>query len=566
MGMKKLATYPRLQRRNTGYYLRAKVPGELVSIIKKHEIVKSLRTNDYREAVQRLQQVSVTVDAEFAEARQKLRPKAMDSLTDAEVTQMALLWFQRAERDELNSDLTGAPIDLDPGEWIAPDALPAPHKGLETEPGDTIKPTHKKIADRLLTDAGVTPDPDNGHYRMLSALIERAMIENAKRREARASGDQSAQTFDVLFNNVNATTTKTDQSEITLSQLINLYTTSPDRQGISQKTKNGYAVIFRLLNELFGPDKPVREINRSDCREVREVLTHLPANATKRFKGLSARQAANLAAEQGTPSITAGTANSYLNNLSALFNWAVNEDFMDRNPAINLRVSGEMRKKDKRAPFTTDQLRMIFKSDVFKGVKPKERKGRFYIPIIGLFSGLRVNEICQLMIDDVKRVDGVWCFRVTEDGEASDGGSKTVKTDAGERLVPVHPELVNIGFLDYHKAVKKADHNRLFPELKPGHDGYMSGPFSKWFSRHLTKIKAKTPRTSFHSFRHNFRDAMREAKIRPDIAKALGGWKSNNGDASEIYGSGFAPKTLHNELKKISYKSLGLKGFPRNEI
>ena len=49
-----------------------------------------------------------------------------------------------------------------------------------------------------------------------------------------------------------------------------------------------------------------------------------------------------------------------------------------------------------------------------------------------------------------------------------------MKSEAGQRVVPVHPELVRIGFLDYVAAMKKASERKLFPDLRRGAEGYYS--------------------------------------------------------------------------------------------
>src|SRR5690349_12926065 len=70
---------------------------------------------------------------------------------------------------------------------------------------------------------------------------------------------------------------------------------------------------------------------------------------------------------------------------------------------------------------------------------------RFWAPLIGLFSGARLNEIGQLRKGDVERVAEIWCFRITDEGE----DERSVKTSAGKRVVPMHQELIQLGLLDY---------------------------------------------------------------------------------------------------------------------
>ena len=132
--------------------------------------------------------------------------------------------------------------------------------------------------------------------------------------------------------------------------------------------------------------------------------------------------------------------------------------------------------------------------------------------------GARLNEIGQLLRSDVREIEEVWCFQFTEEAE---GDQKRFKTEAPRRIVPVHPELVRLGFIDF--VGKASTGPRLFPQWKRGEDGYYSSVFSKWFGRFLTSVDLKDPRLVFHSFRHGFKDALRRAMVEERIQDAIMG-------------------------------------------
>ena len=91
------------------------------------------------------------------------------------------------------------------------------------------------------------------------------------------------------------------------------------------------------------------------------------------------------------------------------------------------------------------------------------------MPLSALFSGMRLNEIC-------------------------------VKTEAGVRFVPVHPELRKIGLLAYVDERRRTDKPNApaFPDLPAGSTGYRSNPFSKFFARFLDHDGVKHPKKVFH--------------------------------------------------------------------
>jgi integrase len=259
--------------------------------------------------------------------------------------------------------------------------------------------------------------------------------------------------------------------------------------------------------------------------------------------------------ERGWPPLHHKTATNYLNNLSALFNWAVEEGHVEKNPARALKVAAPPGSGKSRLPFSTEQLNRIFHAPLYVAGEGdiEKRKGRFWVPVLSLWTGMRLNECVQLRTDDVAVLDGVDVILIRTDDE----GDKRLKTDASERFVPIHSELTKIGFLTYVAKMKRAGAVRLFPDLPKGKRGYYSDPFQKWFSRFLVGIGAKTPKTSFHSFRHCYRDALREADISSERVPALGGWTSKGG-AEEIYGAGHRASTLAKEIEKVRYPGLKL--------
>ncbi|MEE9184714.1 MAG: DUF6538 domain-containing protein, partial [Acidimicrobiia bacterium] len=83
---------------STEFFLRASVPKDIRSVVGRTEVVRSLKTSDYREALRRLPLARAEVDAQFAEARRRVRTKVVISLSEHDLRQMVLRWFWREER------------------------------------------------------------------------------------------------------------------------------------------------------------------------------------------------------------------------------------------------------------------------------------------------------------------------------------------------------------------------------------------------------------------------------------------------------------------------------------
>jgi hypothetical protein len=96
-----------------------------------------------------------------------------------------------------------------------------------------------------------------------------------------------------------------------------------------------------------------------------------------------------------------------------------------------------------------------------------DRPDRFWIPLIPMFSGMRLDEIYQLYMEDVQLVNDVWCFSVNDEKD------KKVKTITGKRIMPVHPTLLSCGVIKYVDSLRKTGAPRLWMDLRwrPS-DGY----------------------------------------------------------------------------------------------
>src|SRR5262249_41100229 len=140
---------------------------------------------------------------------------------------------------------------------------------------------------------------------------------------------------------------------------------------------------------------------------------------------------------------------------------------------------------------------------------------------------------------------------------------KRLKTKQSKRDVPIHPELVRIGFLDFVATRQKdCSSPRLFPELRAGKTGYFSNPFSKWFGRFVETVLSRSTDATFHSFRHQFRDATRAARLSVESVARLAGWET--GDPNQHrqvfeYGGGEELlRVLAEDIARVEYPGLSL--------
>ena len=559
----------RLQRRGCWYRFRCAVPLDLVEIIGCREITKSLRTADYRVARQRLLVASALVDELFLMARES-------SLSREEVQDLVRTWFRKKLNEDLerrkHSDTSKSASEA--------------HKSSEA--GDIIAGLWRDIMARggaacaRAAQELLGKDPffedydfwslDEEMRRELGHYLARGMIQVCEISAARQRGDYQATITDPFFNdslpNAQAGQVPIDAG-LTLAEAIERFENAPERANLTVKTKDGYRTVFHLTQKLWGEKKPVRSIARADCREYRDLLVRLPPRFRSRFKGKTAQQAADHAEKEGLATLSETAVNSYMNNLSAFFKFMVKEEYVDKNLATELAIRNPVPKHKRRDPLSLEQLQKIFNAPLYTGCKDDEkgyaivglekpRRGRFWVPLLSLWTGMRLTECCQLLVSDVTKKNGVDVVLVREESDDEDV-DKRVKTVASERFVPIHPELKKIGFMKYVEAQRSKGEVKLFPDLKPDKKGYYADSVGGWFRRFMKELDADAERrNSFHSFRHNYRDALREANISRERVVALGGW-ADNGGAQANYGAGLKASTLYDEICKVEYPGLDLK-------
>lgn len=135
------------------------------------------------------------------------------------------------------------------------------------------------------------------------------------------------------------------------------------------------------------------------------------------------------------------------------------------------------------------------------------RDAAYWVPVLGVYTGARITELAQLLVADVFVKAGLWriAFRVTFPEWQS------LKNKPSWREVPLHPELIRLGFLDYCKAMREAGHERLFPLVQVSDTNNAGGGLSKWFSEVKTAAGWGKEHT-FHSFRHGVETTLKRAK------------------------------------------------------
>lgn len=513
-----------LKKRGAIFYAQIPVPRDIQHIITGKTKERSLKTKDLKEAKRLLPAFVSEWQQKFADAKtgEPAVTSVSHRLTNA---QMAMRLYQsQVEFDgEIRAvDFRYAEQGVDPG--AAKDMRDGYSGHLNSNDlnrvvGDWVE---------LYRQKGYHNYQRFGHdWRKLAMDLCAAMYETFKRQDERDEGNfNGSPILPILVNadpekGVSTESGKDkDKSEGEGEGVLDLFRqySKENAKGIKQDTlKQGHRDVSLFVDAMAV--KHVGGIVKKAVREWKALLLRYPVKAAEMnvFKGKTMQQIISANEKLQKPTISDGTVNRHLGSLGAFCNWLVRNGYLDKNPVEGLLqfVDKSVRRK---ASFTGAQLTTLFTSPLFAGCTSdrkwntpgshKVRDHRFWIPYIMLYAGARPAEIAQLLVQDVKKIHGHWVIHVTLNGD----DEKSVKTNGSMRVIPVHSELVQMGFIDYHNEMSSAGETKLFPNAERNERGQMVADFSRDFNRYLSRIGLKNGRgLSLYSFRHGFIDALRRA-------------------------------------------------------
>ena len=357
-------------------------------------------------------------------------------------------------------------------------------------------------------------------------------------------------------------------SEPTVASLLREYYAARSPRW-AQKTKTKFATVSRILNDVLGENTELNNITRATLKNARELINCLPPNYAKRkeLKGLNIEQAVAKAKLMELPKIGRKTAGDYLSYIVAIFEFAEKEELISRSPARGLENTST-NVRPKRLPFSENDLERLFGAPVYSGCEDDEKnwrnagrkhpkRSKYWIPLIALHTGLRLNEICGLRVQDVfKHSDGYWVIDIC------DHDFRALKNESSVRQVPVHQGLIELSFDKWVSGQSRREpHAQLFADLKPNKAGLLSDPFSKWFTRFRKHAGVSGAQTQFHSFRHYFEDRLREAEVAMELNERLMGWSSTR--MQSRYGRGPSLGKLNQAIQSVSISVQAIEGLKR---
>nr|DAM63286.1 MAG TPA: Integrase [Caudoviricetes sp.] len=303
-------------------------------------------------------------------------------------------------------------------------------------------------------------------------------------------------------------------------KVIAVYRKYCERAGVTPRTHEADSTAITYMEELFGA-KRMCDISRDVAFTVKGNLPNLKSTkvwADGKRRKISGNRAARI-----------------FKTIVSFFTWAMRQGNIDFNPFDGMKLDVEV-ESAKIIPFSFDELKTLFEGEGF--LEWVSYMGyRYWLPVIALYTGMRLSEIAQLEVKDVViDKNGKYFFNITTDSHVK-GHVKRVKNEHSIRVVPVSQKIIDLGFDGYLKTIKAEKYSLLFPDIaieEKTHytaSGYLSLAFSFYRRNTLQNDKDQT----FHSLRHNVVTLLKQKKFAlADIQEFVG--HAHGNITFDIYG------------------------------
>jgi integrase len=557
-----MPSYPGLQRLPSGRYrLRRVVPQQLQRFFDGKKNKTYSLTHDPKESLKLAKLKSIDFDAEVDRAWARLREAEgiteKRNLSSADIDRLVLTVKHSSLSADEDARLRGDRDRLQSGR-NAIDALYTDFaKAVATGDYREIQPT----IDTVLEDGGYADvDREDVSYLKARQAIANAVTDAWDDIEERERGR-------IVPTPAEPSISHTLISDTPLLSVAGVDFVAEHRKKWADKTRDDHEAKLRLFIEVVG-DQPINEVGRQDGLRFREVIAKLPANWMKKpqLRGLNVVEASDKAEQLTLMPMSDTNITKHVNRIGQLFNWAVyerNHWGVKANPLSRLQIKVSVMVNEQRDPFSIEQLQSIFNAPTYTGCKSirgwrqtgdlvPRNSGRFWLPILGLYTGGRANELAQIYVDDVIEEGGVVGLDISD--KRSD---QRLKNPGSRRFIPLHPHLIRMGFVEHVDNMRTTGQDRVFPDIELAPNGYYSTYVTRWFNdSFLRSINAKTDKTSFHSFRHCYENALKDAEVYGEWIDCLQGHKVPG--MRGRYGNAGSAKRLHEAVCKISYEGLDL--------
>lgn len=495
--------------RGTTYYFQARIPKDCQQQIGRQVVREKLPASSLAEAKAQVRQKWAALHQRI----EQLRAGTPAAPTDAEIQGWADAFISsRLEEDE---EIRTEGLD-DRGYRIIQESLDISNAGTRHElaRGDTST-TEFEMEDFLDWRFGVKLQPETEAYRKTAYAFLKASVRATEMMLARHRGEV-VDTPKASPAPPRATQPDAGATAPLLSRVITYFL--ENYHGKTRPMYRKHRSVLPVFLDCIG-DRPVDQLKQMDIENFAKVISRLPPRAAPlaRKMKLSIKALSEL---EHPKTIAPKTFEDTFMASVRPFIAASQRIFGDSGFPASLTTEGVVYRGtvkaggNKQRPMTSEELHRLVEA-----LKPFATNDtevhKLWLPMVALHTGARINEICQLNPQiDMGNEEGVPYFHFTDETEGDERIRKSIKNATSRRRVPIHPDLINAGFLKYVEGIKVTGAKLLFPQWAPS-KRQASPNAEDWFGGFLREsgLRDGTPGrrvVGFHAFRSTF---MNRAKV-----------------------------------------------------
>lgn len=380
------------------YYYRQRIPADILSCHPgKREVICSLRTKSYHEAITRLRveqsasaarwETDRQLKADQAAKRQIEAVTVLDTLSDEAIEAICGDFERMSLAGDEARRVSANPYDSDEIEDYKSGYAAANSEMRAAAATGNLSVLMEPLK-QFLWVRKIDVRASEGEMRRLALAFCRAAIRTNEKLLRRYDGED-----------VSAPERTRILSTPGLSRVIGAYVQYYDQLDKAAMLKKVEAAL-QLLLEIVG-DRPIGLLRQKDLETYFETIQHLPPRwkDTCRKRKVSPVELAKLHIGEISKSTFEGT---YVAVLGPFVEYC-RLKWQDEGWPMTLTVQGVRYTRSRRDPearqraFQPEELQRLFHGPEMAGfARDPARAHQFWLPHLGLFTGARVNELCQL--------------------------------------------------------------------------------------------------------------------------------------------------------------------------
>jgi integrase len=565
---------PYLHRRGFSFNFRIAVPRDLRPALGLREVTKALPTNSKSAGALLALEAAVVVKRVFAELRARMENDEIKSV------------------DELDNFLDELPNKPSNGEWrtLTEEELERERQKQRKAREPWVSEEKSKEFQEKLRQAREQLELDSLTRRYERALaaerdqrlrdaerarlegeiqgLRRAIADLAQSLHGTAASDDAAATMSRTGASVSVAVVDHPTSDPvpTLDRVAKDFLTRHRRDKPAMLKK--HQTVLPLLIGVVG-NKPITEIKQADIKDFLNLVQKLPPRWSDECRRRKIT-AVKLAQEKHVKTMSPKTFDDTYKASLRVFLKDGKAQWQDQGFPTTLTTDGVAYQGDRREgenkqrAFREDELeRLLNGPEMAKFAVNPELEHRYWMVYLGFYTGARVNELCQInpQVDVLQEAKtDIWHVAITEDTEGDERIKKSVKNEPSRRKVPLHPRLIEMGFLQYATRMKAAGAKLLFPEFKPSR-GRASSDGEKWFRTFLRELGLRDETTrarlvGMHAFRHTLLTLAYNSNPRVD-ATPITGHRGGTGPVVAGYQDELSLENKLRILKSVQFGAIG---------